>query len=316
MKKVLRAVSILFSIAGILNIKTANAQITGTITVNGDINKYYVVTFKDGGSPTNQATELEIGRSDPHRDSSWRGTIIAKFRFHVNNWGCGSEFLDADIRQANSRIPAYGSFVGGWRDASFGNASANMIIWLRGKTTYTYYSNYPVSIVVYDGGPSGDNYTPVTGFTYTAKTAVESNVNLSGMSYGSTAYFNGAGTNYYAGNLGIGTTNTGTSKLAVEGTIAARRVKVTQAGTWPDFVFEPEYKLPLLSEVEAYVKANKHLPDVPSAAEVKKDGQDVGELNRILLQKIEELTLHLIEQEKKMAAQQAQINQLIKKARQ
>ncbi|PSL34557.1 hypothetical protein [Chitinophaga ginsengisoli] len=109
------------------------------------------------------------------------------------------------------------------------------------------------------------------------------------------------------GNVGIGTLTTGTNKLAVEGTIAARRVKVTQAATWPDFVFEPEYKLPSLAELEAYIKANKHLPEVPSAAEVAKDGQDVGEMNRVLLQKIEELTLHLIEQEKRNTVQEERI---------
>jgi hypothetical protein len=115
------------------------------------------------------------------------------------------------------------------------------------------------------------------------------------------------------GSVGIGTIDPGTSKLAVEGTIAARRIKVTQSGTWPDFVFDTEYKLPSLQEVEVFIKVNRHLPDVPSAAEVTKEGQDVGEMNRILLQKIEELTLHLIEQEKKIAAQQEQINLLIEK---
>jgi len=119
-----------------------------------------------------------------------------------------------------------------------------------------------------------------------------------------------------AGNVGIGTLTTGTSKLAVEGTIAARRIKVTQSATWPDFVFEPEYKLPSLAELEAYIKANKHLPDVPSAAEVAKEGQDVGEMNRILLQKIEELTLHLIEQEKSIKDQKAQIQALNEKIEQ
>lgn len=114
------------------------------------------------------------------------------------------------------------------------------------------------------------------------------------------------------GNVGIGTTDPGSYKLAVEGTIGARRVKVTQS-TWADFVFEPDYQLPSLSELETYIKTNKHLPDVPSAAEVTKDGLDVGEMNKILLQKIEELTLHLIELEKKNVAQQAQIDQLIGK---
>lgn len=118
------------------------------------------------------------------------------------------------------------------------------------------------------------------------------------------------------GSVGIGTTSTGTNKLAVEGTIAARRIKVTQAGTWPDFVFEPDYKLTSLTTIDAYIKENKHLPDVPSAAEVAKEGLDVGELNKILLQKIEELTLHMIEQEKtnkEQAARIVHLEQFVKK---
>jgi hypothetical protein len=102
------------------------------------------------------------------------------------------------------------------------------------------------------------------------------------------------------GNVGIGTLITGTNKLAVEGTIAARRVRVTQATAWPDFVFDSSYQLPSLQEIKNYVTVNKHLPDVPSAKEVEKNGQDLGEMNRVLLQKVEELTLHLIELEEKL----------------
>jgi hypothetical protein len=76
-------------------------------------------------------------------------------------------------------------------------------------------------------------------------------------------------------------------------------VKVTQTG-WADFVFEPDYQLPSLQDLETYIKINKHLPDVPSASEVAKEGLDLGEMNKILLQKIEELTLHVIELEKKI----------------
>ncbi|UPK72821.1 hypothetical protein [Chitinophaga filiformis] len=314
MRNFFKAGIILFSIAGILSVtfvNSARAQVSGTITVNGDIDKYYPVTFKDGAAPSDLATELEIGRSNVHQDSSWRGSLIAKFRYHVNNWGMGSEFIDADLREANSHVSAYSSFIAGWTDASFGNNSANIIIWLRGKTTYKYYSNYAVAPVVYDGVQNPATYTPVAGGTiYSVRSAVDNIINMYGMTYGNIAYFNGVGTNYFGGNLGIGTRNTGTSKLAVEGTIAARRVKVTAATTWPDFVFDAGYKLPSLQEVEAYVKANKHLPNVPSAVEVAKDGQDVGEMNKILLQKIEELTLHLIEQEKQNIAQQKQIKLL------
>lgn len=110
------------------------------------------------------------------------------------------------------------------------------------------------------------------------------------------------------GNVGIGTASP-QAKLAVNGDIFSRRVKVTLTG-WADFVFEPEYKLPALSELETYIKANKHLPEVPSAAEVTKDGLDVGEMNKILLQKIEELTLHLIEQDKRSSAQEDEIRLL------
>lgn len=114
------------------------------------------------------------------------------------------------------------------------------------------------------------------------------------------------------GSVGIGTSATGTSKLAVEGTIAARRVKVTQSNPWPDYVFHENYQLPSLNDVATYVAQYKHLPGIPGAAEVDKEGQDLGEMNRKLLEKVEELTLYLIQQEKKNEEQQAQIDILIK----
>jgi len=114
-----------------------------------------------------------------------------------------------------------------------------------------------------------------------------------------------------AGNLAIGTYNPGSYKLAVEGTIGARKVKVTQA-SWADFVFHPDYELPTLQEVERFIKANRHLPELPSAKEVESDGLDVGEMNKKLLQKIEELTLYMIEMKKESIAQRAELEALRK----
>ncbi|KDN54706.1 tail fiber protein [Flavobacterium seoulense] len=98
------------------------------------------------------------------------------------------------------------------------------------------------------------------------------------------------------GNVGIGTTNP-TSKLTVAGNIASREVKVTvDAGA--DFVFEKDYDLPSLESVDKFIKKNKHLPEIASAKEMQKDGINLSEMNIKLLQKIEELTLYVIEMKK------------------
>ena len=110
------------------------------------------------------------------------------------------------------------------------------------------------------------------------------------------------------GNVGIGTTTPG-EKLEVNGTIRSKKVKVEASG-WPDFVFEKEYKLRTLEEVENYISKNKHLPEIPSEPEVAENGINLGEMDAKLLQKIEELTLYLIEQNKQNQAQQAEIETL------
>jgi hypothetical protein len=115
-----------------------------------------------------------------------------------------------------------------------------------------------------------------------------------------------------AGSLGIGTGDSlGTNKLVVNGNIAARKVIVTQASTWPDFVFKDGYQLPPLGDVEKFVKQHYHLPGIPSETEIKDKGQDLAELNKALLQKTEELTLYIIDQQKQLSKQQQQIDSLI-----
>ncbi|MFC3198174.1 hypothetical protein ACFOET_11185 [Parapedobacter deserti] len=99
------------------------------------------------------------------------------------------------------------------------------------------------------------------------------------------------------GSIGVGTTNP-QAKLAVNGNILAKEVKVKTDITVPDYVFAPEYKLPTLAEVEVFVKEHRHLPEIPSAKDIERDGLDLAEMNLLLLKKVEELTLHLIEKDK------------------
>jgi hypothetical protein len=115
------------------------------------------------------------------------------------------------------------------------------------------------------------------------------------------------------GNVGIGTTYPGTFKLAVEGKIAARGVKVTTAA-FADYVFEPTYQLRSISSVESYINENKHLPGMPSAKEVEKDGGfELGNMNVKLLEKIEELTLYVIELKKENEQMKKEIKEIRKK---
>ncbi|WP_417800662.1 hypothetical protein [Tenacibaculum sp.] len=104
----------------------------------------------------------------------------------------------------------------------------------------------------------------------------------------------------YDGNVGIGTTSIPTNyKLAIAGKTITEEVKVQLQSNWPDYVFSKEYQLTTLQEVEQHINKKGHLQNIPSAKEVAKDGGiELGEMNRKLLEKIEELTLYTIQQEK------------------
>lgn len=105
------------------------------------------------------------------------------------------------------------------------------------------------------------------------------------------------------GNVAIGTNDSKGYKLAVLGKAVAEEIVVKLQANWPDYVFEDQYRLSLLSELEEFIKANKHLPDVPTADEVKENGLSLGEMNAMLLKKVEELTLYVIELKTKIDEQ-------------
>ncbi len=121
---------------------------------------------------------------------------------------------------------------------------------------------------------------------------------------GGTNYWTQSGTDIYytntTGNVGIGTNDTRGYRFAVNGDAIFTKVKVKQYSTWPDYVLGQDYKIPTLAELEKYIQQNRHLPDVPSADEVEKNGLDLGDSQAVLLKKIEELTLYIIDINKKV----------------
>ena len=107
----------------------------------------------------------------------------------------------------------------------------------------------------------------------------------------------------------IGISNPQGYKLAVNGTAIFTKVKVKTVGTWPDYVFRSGYSLPDLKELEQYLQTHHHLPGIASAAEVQRDGIDVGDQQAAVLKKVEELTLYLIEQNRTLADQNKKLEE-------
>jgi hypothetical protein len=106
-----------------------------------------------------------------------------------------------------------------------------------------------------------------------------------------------------------------TYKLAVSGGIITEKVKVATNGSpfWADFVFDPKYNLRPLAELDKYIKLNKHLPEIPTTAEVTQNGIDLAQISALLLQKQEEMTLYMIEQDKKIKRLEKQVYKLSRK---
>ena len=118
------------------------------------------------------------------------------------------------------------------------------------------------------------------------------------------------------GYVGIGTTAAPKAMLDVNGDtqisgmLCAKEIKVQLAPCWPDYVFSKDYNLMPLQELEQFVNKNQHLPNVPTATSVAENGVNVGEMNAILLQKLEEMTLYILQQNKKLTDLQNQIDEL------
>ncbi len=131
-------------------------------------------------------------------------------------------------------------------------------------------------------------------------------VSTTSTSSGSLWTESGGNISYTSGNIGIGTASIPAGyRLAVNGKILAEELKIQPQSQWPDYVFQSDYFLPSLEQVEKYINENGHLEDMPSAAEVKQNGIKLGEMNKMLLEKIEQLTLYIISMDKTITSLEA-----------
>jgi len=150
------------------------------------------------------------------------------------------------------------------------------------------------------------------------RVAVGANAKLRVLANGGTALGSNTTTNipsnglYVNGNVRFGYTGTNGAayKLAVNGKILGEEVRIEDSSNWPDYVFADDYKLKTLEEVEAHINQYSHLPGIPSAAEVEADGILVGDMQKKMMEKIEELTLYLIEMKKENEHLKSRIDKL------
>ena len=155
---------------------------------------------------------------------------------------------------------------------------------------------------------AGNAYMTVNSATAKAFSVVNSSLSSSCGNEMFAVY--GSGQTLIGGHLTSGAyTN---ALLQVKGQIAAEEVHVLAASFWCDYVFDKEYKLKPLAELEAYYKQNKHLPDVPSEAEVKANGIDMATMDAVLLKKVEESTLYIVQQQKEMDAMKEEMKSMKK----
>ncbi|HLO89811.1 MAG TPA: fibronectin type III domain-containing protein [Lentimicrobium sp.] len=173
------------------------------------------------------------------------------------------------------------------------------VVGLTGNTTYTFY------VVAYDAAGNvsapGNQISVTTINPGQVSNYTTENANLPSVDWQSANL-------YAAGNVGIGTTPNSSYKLSVNGNIRAKEI-IVETG-WSDFVFEEGYNLASLKEVEDYIKLNGHLKDIPDAEEVQANGIGLARMNKLLLMKIEELTLYVIESNKRIENLQNQVQEL------
>ncbi|HVW15016.1 MAG TPA: hypothetical protein VHB54_14370 [Mucilaginibacter sp.] len=226
----------------------------------------------------------------------------------------GLFYLNGTALTGNQIVGANSGATGMEAKTLSGSSSTGLTI-TNGSGTMTFANDTTTLQTVADFFPKGDTrylktttaaatYQPLLGYTAANDANV---VHLTGNE-------NISGTKTFAGAIAIGTTTVPTGyQFAINGNTIATSVTVQAETNWPDFVFGEQYRLMPLTELNTFIHNNHRLPGIPSAETVKKNGQDLGAMNEALLQKVEELTLYLVEKDKQIEDEKKRIDGLEKR---
>jgi len=257
----------------------ANTTLTTAVNTDADYN-YNAVNFGGGNASTYAATGLHFFTA------ANTSTISGTERFTINssgNVGIGTTSPGSalTIRGSGTGVSIHPIGSGYFGSLAFNRESATGAIFNASGNAFQ----------INNGGPDANLHFQV---------------------------YNGSGSNITGdalvisgsdGSVGINTASTHGYQFAVNGSAIATSVTVKLYADWPDYVLKKTYKLPSLLEVKSYINKNKHLPDMPSEQEVAKEGINLGEMNKLLTKKVEELTLYLIEQNRQLTDQQKKFKQ-------
>ncbi|MCX2495307.1 hypothetical protein OQX63_17585 [Pedobacter sp. PF22-3] len=284
-------------IALLIGYHLGNAQ-----TILGDPNKnsntkLYVYEYYHHTVEQEWIKLFSIKNYNPSQGFWGKGGVAGRAYF-VDYQGSGGSYIDFSFPQklSGTQKPIL----------QLSGNSANQLQWYAkisnengNEELYDVYIKTPIANLGLTFLIRGNDFTPYFQKENTTPTQFTWSSNANPESF---SFFNNSG------NIGFGTLNP-TEKLSVNGKIRAKEVKV-EAANWPDYVFEEGYKVGTLEVLESYIKTHKHLPGMPSAKDVEANGIAVSEMLKLQQQKIEELTLQLIELSKKVETQNADLKGL------
>lgn len=279
MKKTITLAALLLAACGIAMAQGYTTLGVGINSPNGTLHVHNSEThfYGPGVEPP-----LPYGRNDGGDSSRFDPTDLqySHSTFHLTNYFTGTALTDGFVIESYNYETTLTQKESG--DLKIKNHNAELILTSGGKVGIgTVNSSYKFNV---DGDMHASSLSLSSGIT------CQGNAQIFGVL--------AVGSGLYYGTDGTLTVGSGFS-CAADGALKVKSLKVTTTD-WPDYVFGDSHRLMPLPEVESYINANGHLPEVPSAEEAEADGVDLGEMNKLLLQKVEELTLYIIDLQKQV----------------